>query len=150
MTDQNQAPERIWARPQEPGDDYGNWGLQREPVDVEFIRKDLHDAAIKQRAEKAEAERDQALAASAAREIAMRDRAYDKVKIHMFGRNKQYGDRMLASIAALPLSPDGQQALDDVRAEAWDDGYSACDRDNHTDRPITLNPYAAPDEGGEK
>lgn len=69
---------------------------------------------------KAEAERDQALAASAAREIAMRDRAIQAANDWYFNREP---DDVSDAIHDVPLSPDGQQALDEMLAKAWEDGW---------------------------
>ena len=134
MADQ-QAPERIWITGTSK---CGAWNVKPNPNpslhehEKPYVPLDLLEAA-ERRAEQAEAERDQALAASAAREIAMRDRAAD-------GSSKRYKHwkqggpvecdftackDIADAIRALPLSPDGQQALNEMLADAWDGGCSA-------------------------
>lgn len=136
MTDQKQAPEQ---------DSVKWWIENRAPVDVaeafealtkqrDELKTSFNDLVViacskTARALKAEAERDQALAASAAREIAMRDRAAEMVKEHL-GPNPY----CQADILALPLSPDGQQALDDLLTNAWEGGY-------YHQGPYTDNPH---------
>lgn len=34
------APETIWAKPHHPGDDYGNWGVEKQDGDTEYRRAD--------------------------------------------------------------------------------------------------------------
>lgn len=70
-------------------------------------------------------------AASAAREIAMRDRAAEEAS-KRYKQWKQGGPvecdftacrDIAGAIRALPLSPDGQQALNEMLAEEWDEGH---------------------------
>lgn len=139
MTDQKQAPERITLM------DLLEAAEKRE---LEMVRtaQSLTEAAHKfaERIKEAEAERDQALAASAAREIAMRDRAAEIARecddeCECMGCC--YTSITLDAIRALPLSPDGQQALNEMLADAWDDGYFAV--------PGQDNPYRKATNEGE-
>ena len=110
MTDQNEETFRIY-----PVRQRGKGILDQ----LAEYRTSL-EAAIKQR--------DQALAASAAREIAMRDRAAERIESIGFSAGL---------IRALPLSPDGQQALNEMLADAWDDGWFGKKRG----KTVPDNPY---------
>lgn len=70
-------------------------------------------------------ERDQALAQLAAAAADMRERAAETVQ-DWWERGKLSAYRLPQDyIRALPLSPDGQQLLNEMREEAWDDGRSS-------------------------
>lgn len=90
----------------------------------------------------------QARAASAAREIAMRDRAAE-VSLHWLRIYPASETRksIALSIRALPLSPDGQQALDDVRAKEWDAGYR-CKVLGRVYSSGSENPHRKPSDAG--
>ena len=122
MTDQKQAPERIWAEPGMPG----YLDEPHELYTTEYICKDLHDAAIKQRDELAAA----ALALRNAQRAYMADRGNDKLG-RAVASAAEVLDVILDEIRALPASPDGQQELNEMLADAWADGrYSPPSRTN--------------------
>ena len=95
-------------------------------ADDKLERLSAKTCVLERKLKISESERDQALAASAAREIAMRDRAEDWLWEYM--GTKMHGLYVEGSMSnALPLSPDGQQALNEMLADAWDEGHDdAC------------------------
>lgn len=154
MTDQKQAPERPVDISRERIERLVDLGMadyihvalldelealvkQRDELAAEIERLqaavDMHHHA----AVMATRHRDQALAQSAAREIAMRDRAADLL---------QTDGELAELIRALPLSPDGQQALNEMLAEEWRDGYECAISSGDPYEPRN-NPYRK--DGGE-